>query len=323
MNLNAKYDVFICYSRKDYMDESNKPIEWSAIAALLDFLDKNDITYWFDKEGIYSGSEFVEVITDAITDSKMMIFVSSEHSNSSTWTTGEIFEALEQEKLIVPIKIDDSPYNKKFRMIVRPLDFIEYNPNPEVAFNSLLKTIMICKEEYDRAAAEEAKRKAEERRKEIIKEIKADTLEYQHHAYTLLSDAQKILNKQKLAGICEKVCPICSTSQPIESAYCKKCGWTFNPIYDAIPKGDKDHLFVMRSLWKAVQDSDAIRLKLENKTHELETITKDKDKLIESLRNELSQNSSPKNSQVHTNETMHKKEVIEKRVIISAIWYRP
>ena len=52
----------------------------------------------FDKDGIYSGQEFIEIITGAIAESKMLIFISSKHSNESMWTAGEIFEALDGEK---------------------------------------------------------------------------------------------------------------------------------------------------------------------------------------------------------------------------------
>ena len=288
--MEKKYDVFVSYSRKDYVDEHGNPRENSVVFKLMDFLDKHNISYWFDKNGIYNGGEFVEVITDAITESKMMIFVSSEHSNASPWTTGEIFEALEQKKLIVPFKIDDSQYNKKFRMMVRPLDFIEYYANPEIAFDSLLKTINICKKKYDERIAEEARRKAEEdarqHRAEIIEEIKVEALDFQHHVFTIMADAQKILEKQKQIGNIEKKCPVCSTQQPIENVYCRKCGWTFNPVFDEKPKGDKDHLFVMRSLWNTVWKSDAMKKELENKIQEQASVIEEKDVETELLRTE-------------------------------------
>lgn len=312
MNLNAKYDVFVSYSRKDYVDEQGNPIDGNPISAILSFLDDNDITYWFDKDGIYSGSEFVEIITDAITGSKMMIFVSSEHSNASPWTTGEIFEAIEQEKLIVPFKIDNSSYNKKYRMMVRPLDYIEYFSNPAVAFDSLLKAIKTCKDEYDKAIAEEEKRKAEEdakqRRAKIIEEIKTESLDFHRKASTLAQDAHKLVEKQKSVGIMEKKCPVCNELQSIEHRYCKKCGWTFSPIFDAHPEGDKDHLFVMRSVWNAVHETDAIRINLENKIQELESLRKENNALGDMVQSLKQQLEAAKSEALHISEQLKEAE---------------
>ena len=103
MDNKFKYDVFVSYSRKDYVDSYGNIIEDSPVKAIIEFLEQNQITYWFDKEGIYSGREFVELISEAINVSKIMLFVSSEHSNSSIYTTGEIFEAIECNRLIIPI----------------------------------------------------------------------------------------------------------------------------------------------------------------------------------------------------------------------------
>ena len=134
-----KYDVFISYSRQDYVDEHEVVKADSPVKAILDFLDAHQISYWFDKEGIYCGSEFVEVIANAISDSKMMLFISSEHSNESIYTAGEIFEAIENNKLIIPIKIDASKYSKKFKILLNPLDYIDFSKID--AFAKLLKTI--------------------------------------------------------------------------------------------------------------------------------------------------------------------------------------
>lgn len=75
--MKYKYDVFISYSRRDYVDESYNVIPGNAIAEIQNVFDENGITYWFDKDGIYSGQEFIEIITGAIAESKILIFISS------------------------------------------------------------------------------------------------------------------------------------------------------------------------------------------------------------------------------------------------------
>ena len=139
--MKYKYDVFISYSRRDYVDENYNVIPGNAIAEIQNVFDENGITYWFDKDGIYSGQEFIEIITGAIAESKMLIFISSKHSNESMWTAGEIFEALDGEKAIIPVKIDNSQYNKKFKLLIRPLDYIDYLENPKNALKDLLRAI--------------------------------------------------------------------------------------------------------------------------------------------------------------------------------------
>ena len=285
MNLNAKYDVFVSYSRKDYVDEQGRPIEGSAVSELLDFLDRNKIKYWFDKDGIYSGSEFVEVITNAITESKMLIFVSSIHSNASKWTTGEIFEALDQDKLIVPFKIDDSQYNMKFRMMVRPLDFIEYYSNPQLAFTSLLKAINICKEEYNQLLLEEQRRKEEEdvlkRKAEIENTINDEIADYQRYASNLDERAKQIVENQKLIGRTHKSCPVCNEKMPIDARFCTRCGWTFNPIFDTNIHKDKDHIFIMQSMWRSVNEADKEKAEARTAIATLEASLKEKEVVVE------------------------------------------
>ena len=59
--MKYKYDVFISYSRRDYVDENYNVIPGNAIAEIQNVFDENGITYWFDKDGIYSGQEFIEI----------------------------------------------------------------------------------------------------------------------------------------------------------------------------------------------------------------------------------------------------------------------
>ena len=121
--MKYKYDVFISYSRRDYVDENYNVIPGNAIAEIQNVFDENGITYWFDKDGIYSGQEFIEIITGAIAESKMLIFISSKHSNESMWTAGEIFEALDGEKAIIPVKIDNDKKPKIDKIVEENIEF--------------------------------------------------------------------------------------------------------------------------------------------------------------------------------------------------------
>ena len=80
-----EYDVFISYSRRDYLDENGDVIPGNIISKIKDVLKKNGITYWIDEDGINSGDEFARLIIRSIKDSKILLFVSTENSNNSEW----------------------------------------------------------------------------------------------------------------------------------------------------------------------------------------------------------------------------------------------
>ena len=172
-----KYDVFIRYSSKDYLDDNNNIIPDNAVSAIKETLSKEGISYWFDEEGIYSGQNFVERIVNNIEASKIFVYLSTANANSSKWTCKEIASADEFGKPIIPVRIDKSPYNKKVMFRISDLDYIEYYTNPESALNDLIISIKAhlqsIQEEENRKKEEEAKkREAELKRKEEEKAIK-------------------------------------------------------------------------------------------------------------------------------------------------------
>ncbi|MBQ3944154.1 MAG: toll/interleukin-1 receptor domain-containing protein, partial [Alphaproteobacteria bacterium] len=56
--------------------------------------------------------------------SKLFVFFSSENSNKSEWTKGEIFLAQKYKKQILPVRIDDSEYEKSVMIVLLPLQYI-------------------------------------------------------------------------------------------------------------------------------------------------------------------------------------------------------
>ena len=263
-----KYDVFISYSRKDYVDEHEVVKEDSPVKAILDFLDEHQITYWFDKEGIYSGSEFVEVIANAIADSKMMLFVSSEHSNESIYTAGEIFEAIENQQLIIPVKIDDSKYNKKFKLLLNPLDYIDITKAD--AFSDLLKAVENEKARIAKIEADEALRREELKKREWRKSVKSEILELVNELKKLKETRKALLEsiykKLRSIDVLQKKCPVCATQTDIETEYCQVCGWFF-PTLTAIDSigidADKSAILLAQSRWENKNASNVIDLKNE------------------------------------------------------------
>ena len=258
--MKYKYDVFISYSRRDYVDESYNVIPGNAIAEIQNVFDENGITYWFDKDGIYSGQEFIEIITGAIAESKILIFISSKHSNESMWTAGEIFEALDGEKAIIPVKIDNSQYNKKFKLLIRPLDYIDYQENPQNALKDLLRAINKVKEDIAQKQREEEKlrqeKEAEAKKEKIKEEISILAKDCQRLTLQQIDVVNQIFEKQTYIGNTTKICPICDKEVSISSNFCSRCGWTFPILYyidgNDTYQLDEKQLSVARTNWRSI-----------------------------------------------------------------------
>ena len=279
--MKYKYDVFISYSRRDYVDESYNVIPGNAIAEIQNVFDENGITYWFDKDGIYSGQEFIEIITGAIAESKMLIFISSKHSNESMWTAGEIFEALDGEKAIIPVKIDNSQYNKKFKLLIRPLDYIDYQENPQNALKDLLRAINKVKEDIAQKQREEEKlrqeKEAEAKKEKIKEEISVLAKDCQRLTLQQIDVVKQIFEKQTYIGNTTKICPICDKEVSISSDFCNRCGWTFPILYyidgNNTYQLDEKQLSVARTNWRSlnmVSELQTIKSNLEIENQRLQ-----------------------------------------------------
>ena len=136
-----KYDVFISYARKDYVDEKMNVIPGSIVSQIKELLTMEGISYWFDEEGIYSGQNFTEKIVTNIESSRIFLFLSTVNSNESKWTCKEIAIADELGKHIIPVRLEKSPYNTKILFRIADLDFIDYQINPEHAKKEIIRSI--------------------------------------------------------------------------------------------------------------------------------------------------------------------------------------
>ena len=205
--LTMKYDVFISYSRKDYEDENKQVIPGNIVSQIKALFDENGITYWFDEEGIYSGDAFAHVIAKNIRASKILLFVSTDNSNKSSWTSDEIATARIYEKKIIPFRYDRSQYNESVILFVAKLDYIDYLQNPQTALNRLLVAVKeYLKSDSERVARETAE--AEHRKnEEIMRQMQAvKDREMREKIVQLEGRRQEIINEileheKTLAGL--------------------------------------------------------------------------------------------------------------------------
>ncbi len=128
---SMKHQVFVSYSRKDK----------DVADGLCEVLKENGIEYWIDKEGIYSSSNYKELIVDAIDVSKAVIFISSAHSNASINVIREIGYAVNMNKPILPLMLDDAPYAKSIRLDISDIDQIDFK-NPIASSKKLITSLM-------------------------------------------------------------------------------------------------------------------------------------------------------------------------------------
>ena len=125
------HQVFISYSRKDV----------DAVTVVREMLDRNGITYWIDKEGIFSGENYKEVIVDAIEMARAVVFVSSVHSNASINVIRELGYAVRESRTIIPLMLDDAPFAKSIRLDISDIHQVDFDGGSPEAEKNLVMSV--------------------------------------------------------------------------------------------------------------------------------------------------------------------------------------
>ena len=141
-NPMAKYDVFISYSRKD-SEFAEK------VCAVFDAYKKfYKFEYFFDREEIKSANEYLERISEAISECNTMFFLASKNSYSSRFCSKELLFANEYNVTIHRYCIDNSKPPKKINLLLIDQHFQEASTCPiekmvcQVLSNALKKDIL-------------------------------------------------------------------------------------------------------------------------------------------------------------------------------------
>ena len=142
MNMDRKeYDVFISYSRKDYVDDKGNVIPGNVVSEIKAALKAAGISYWIDEEANYVSEAWAKFILNCIKSSKIIVFVASKNANHSEWTRKEIAAANEFRKTIIPFRIDESHYDEDVFLRLVDLQYIAHYKNPDTSLDELVVAV--------------------------------------------------------------------------------------------------------------------------------------------------------------------------------------
>ena len=170
-NNTNEYQVFLSYSRKDYLDENNKPIQGNEISKIMEALSNANIKCWIDRDGIFGGDTYTEKLSSVIKSVPVFLFISTTNSNASKYASREIAIADEYGKKIIPVKLDTSSYNESTRFHLTDVSHIDYWKNPETEIGNLISAIEKAlkdindKEKREKEAQEQRLANLEQQRK--------------------------------------------------------------------------------------------------------------------------------------------------------------
>lgn len=91
-------DIYISASRRDY----------EAVSKIKSILHSAGYTYFDDRQSFQPVSDFEQTIRAEIISSKIFLFILSENSSSSAYVREELQLALKEEKIVIPIVIDNA-----------------------------------------------------------------------------------------------------------------------------------------------------------------------------------------------------------------------
>lgn len=145
--MECKYDVFISYSSKDYLDCKGEIIPGNVVSAVIEALQNNNISFWIDEKGNMTGKMFAHVIAENIRNSRIFLLICSFNSVESRWVDRELSVADLLGKHIIPLVCDDSYLDDRVVMFTAPLGHVKYNENPKKALGELISCIKAEKTE--------------------------------------------------------------------------------------------------------------------------------------------------------------------------------
>jgi hypothetical protein len=125
------HEIFISYSSK----------QKSVADGVCHYLEENGYKCWMAPRDIPAGSTYADLIDKAIVGSQIVVLVFSESASFSKWVKAEINVAFDEDKLILPFRIDETKITGSFRLMLNQMHWVEAFPHYADKLPILLESI--------------------------------------------------------------------------------------------------------------------------------------------------------------------------------------
>lgn len=125
------HDIFISYSSQDM----------EAAQAICHMLEQNEIKCWIASRDIPSGSDYEDVIDEAIESCRVVVVLFSETAASSPMVTAELRVASDLKKTIISFRLDATPIEGRNRFFLGLFHWIDAYPDYHTKLNDLLLNV--------------------------------------------------------------------------------------------------------------------------------------------------------------------------------------
>ena len=97
-------DIFISYKSED-IEKARK---------VRDHLEKDGFSVWMAPDSITGGASYAAEIPPAIDGAKVFVLVFTKNTQGSKWVSRELDRAINGNKIIIPLMLDDCELNAEF-----------------------------------------------------------------------------------------------------------------------------------------------------------------------------------------------------------------
>lgn len=128
--MDSEVFVFISYARRDR----------EFVDRLASDLRSSGVMIWRDVDEIVPGQNWVDIISVAVKEADVLLFISSTHSAQSEWMQYEVKAAFDRGVPTIPVIIDDSGA-QNIPEVLHDIQWVDFRPGYQQAFEQLLSAL--------------------------------------------------------------------------------------------------------------------------------------------------------------------------------------